>query len=188
MRKMARVNTTKIDAAGMIAALVVSLSFTYVFVGGGLRRAGELRVEASALTEELDYLTELSETLAKGEQTLEALENNMRVLNERLPAEMDFQDFYRALNAKAKEDEVLISQVRPGEASEKEEYIEMPVSISATAEFERFHNFLFSISSLNRLTTLEHLSVRVSDQPHLCDIEMIVKIYAARSEETTRGS
>lgn len=180
-------STTKIDAAGLISALVVSLLFAYALIGSEMDEASGLRIEASALTEELSYLEALSQSLEYGELTIETLEDNMKAVEKRLPDTMNFQEFYTVLTANAQEEGVRVSEVKQGEAIDSEAYREMPVSVSAVAGFESFHRFLFSLSTLDRLTTLESLSIRVADEPHLCDIEMVVKIYSSGTEETAHG-
>lgn len=188
MSKTTRVNTTKIDAAGLISALLVSFLIAYVLVGSELDAASRLKVEALALSDELSYLQELSQSMEQGDLTIDMLENHMKDVEKRLPSTMEFQEFYTTLTATAQERGVRVSQIKQGEISDRESYIEMPVSVSAVAEFDSFHNFLFSLSTLDRLTTLESLSIRVADQPHLCNIDMVVIIYSSGSEETAHGA
>lgn len=188
MRKMKRVNTTKIDAAGFLSAVSVSLLLAYFLFGNGLTKASQLEAEAAVLSTELDYLTELSESLENGDVTVERLESSMSALEERVPNTLDFQDFYRVLTVLATEDGVRISQVNQGEVSIGETYTSMPVSVAAVADFESFHAFLYSLASLDRLVTLDRLYVKVSSQPELCDIDMTIKIYSLETAESSHGA
>ena len=188
MINTSRVNTTKIDAIGLISALLVSSLIAYVLVGSGLDNASRLKVEASALSEELSYLQELSRSLEQGDLTIEMLANNMKMVEKRLPKTMEFQEFSATLTAMAQEAEVRISQLKQGQQSDRESYSEMTVAVSAVAEFESFHQFLLSLSTLERVTTLESLSIRVADEPQLCAIDMVLKIYSRRSEEAAHGA
>lgn len=188
MSKTTRVNTSRIDAAGLISALLVSILFAYVLIGSGLNTASRLKVEASTLSDELDYLRGLSQSLEQGDLTVEMLENNMNAVEKRLPNTMDFQDFYTALTTNAQKEGIRVSKVKQGETIDRESYNEMSVSVSAIAEFSRFHRFLFSLSTMDRLITLESLSIRVSDDPHLCAIEMVLKIYSCEDKETAHGA
>lgn len=188
MNRTRRANTTKIDAAGLICALLVSSLLAYVLVGSGLDAASRLKVEASALSEELDYLGKLSQILDQGDLTIEILENNIKTVEKRLPSTMEFQEFYTTLTDKAQKEGIRVSQIKKGQTLDLESYSEMPVSLSAVAEFDLIHNFLSSLSTMDRLTTLESLLIRVADDPRLCTIDLVVKIYSSGSGETAHGA
>ena len=188
MTKAIRVSTTKIDAAGILTALSVSLLVAYLLLGNGLRRTSELEVEASALSAELEYLTDLSASLENGEVTVETLESNMDELEKRLPNTLAFQDFYRVLTVMAKKDGVRVSQVQQGEVYVGDTFAALPVSVVAVADFEKFHTFLHSLANHDRLVTLDRMSVKVSSQPELCNIDMTIRIYALGTEESSDGA
>ena len=188
MTKAIRVSTTKIDVAGILAAVSVSLLVAYFVLGNGLRSASRLEVEASALSAELEYLTDLSESLENGEVTVETLESNMDELEKRLPNTLAFQDFYRVLTVKATKDGVRVSHVKQGEVYVGETYTAMPISIEAVSDFEKFHTFLHTLANLDRLVTVDRLSVKVSSRPELCDIDMTIRIYALGTEESSHGA
>lgn len=188
MNNTTRVNTTKIDAVGLISALLVSSLIAYVMVGSGLDVASRLKAEASTLSDELSYLQELSRSLEQGDLTIEMLENNMKLVEKRLPKTMGFQEFYATLTARAQEEGIRISQVKQGEIVDRKSYSEMTVSVSAVAEFDQFHRFLFSLSTMDRLSTMESLSIRVADEPHLCAIDMVLIIYSCEDKEISHGA
>lgn len=188
MNKATRVNTSRIDAAGLISAVLVSLLFAYALIGSGLDTASHLKVEASVLSDELNYLKELSRSLEQGDLTIEMLEGNMDAVEKRLPNAMNFQEFYATLTARAQEEGIHISQVKQGEIVDRESYSEMTVSVSAVAEFDQFHRFLFSLSTMDRLSTMESLSICVADEPHLCAIDMVLIIYSCEDKEISHGA
>ncbi|MFC1736053.1 type 4a pilus biogenesis protein PilO [Candidatus Hydrogenedentota bacterium] len=163
---------------GIFVVLLATVVFTSL-VGGGLKKKSELEIEQTRLTEELNYLTELAASLGQGEGILESLEERIRELDERLPTEMNFEGFLLTLNEVARENDILVSEVRPGPFTRSGKSTEMLVNIVVMASFEDFHPFMYTLSNLPRLTKLDSLVITASENSHLCDIDMSLKIYSA---------
>ena len=179
-----RMSTRIIDWAALAAVLAVALLAAYVLVGNSLRKLEGLEEEQRGLSAELEHLTEVADVVARGETALRTLEAGMQQLDERLPLSMDFEAFYGSLADFAKECDVAIAALQPGEASEIEDYVVMPVSFAAHARYEDFQRFVFQIGNLPRLNTVQQLRIAASETPGLCDIEMTVNLYAANQTET----
>lgn len=169
-----------VDIIGMAGTLAVAILIGYVLVGTSLRRMAVLTEEQQTLTAQLEHLTELATTLGQGEETLGMLQTGMEEIDRRLPGRMEFEQFYSALTSLAAKNRVLISEMTPGEIQKEDSYLEMPITITAIAAFEDFHEFLFGLSNQTRLTKLDSLNIRVAREAGLCNIDMTVKIYAAK--------
>ena len=176
-----------VDVVGLAVALLLA-GLTFLVVGGASRaRRAALEREYEGLTQDLAYLTNVSETVGQGQQTLATLHEYLGQLNARLPATMDFPQFYEALTRHADECRVLIPEIEPGDVSDRDDYLAMPVSVRALASFQDFHRFLYALTTSPRLTTLDFLSVTPSEDGRLCDADLVVNIYALQEPDESDG-
>lgn len=171
-----------VDAAGLALTVVLAGLTGFVFVRASLAKVVEMQEEERRLTGEMGFMSQMATALSLGEETLDELEDSVAAVNRRLPSDMNFPDFYDAISDLADTYDVLLSQLKPGSIEENEGYREMSVSIRAIASFENFYLFLFDMGSLPRLTKLDSLAIRATRREQLCDIDMTVKIFAAKEK------
>jgi Tfp pilus assembly protein PilO len=188
MQMFAKLDHKVIDLTGMLVTGALALLVGAVFVGGSLQAIGGLTDEQRELTGQLGHLTELASTLGQGEEVLGALQEGLDEIDRRLPDSMDFEQFYTDLSRFATENQVAISGMQPGVILKEETYVEMPITLTATAAFEDFHQFFFALSNLTRLTKVDSLSLNGLEDTGMCAIDVTLRIYAAaQSEEGGHG-
>lgn len=184
-------NTTgvvrRIDiAAGILAVMFVAF-LVYSFIVRDFAQMTELRGEQMRLTEELTFLAGVADTLGQSKGILADLDKETEQLTGKLPDAMHFEEFYFALAEGARESKVILKSVTPGEVKKVAEYIEMPVTMNLTASYPDFHHFIYSLFTMPRLTKLDFMSISRAPKPHMCNIALVVRIYAARERGVQDG-
>ena len=117
--------------------------------------------------------------LVEGEDYLNLLERKKAQLEERLPEDLNFTEFFNDVSEYARQHGVLLPQLDPGPVIERDGYREMSVAISAMGDFRNFYDFLFALGSMPRLAKIDTMSIRPRDGIGRCDISLTVKIFAA---------
>ena len=179
MRATPSIRIRAVDWLAFGGVLLLAFLVAYVLIGSCLKRIETLNEEQQTLALELDRLTEVSSAVTQAERVLEQLKAGMSQLDERLPPSMDFATFYTALTDFAEELDVAIAAIRPGDISEKGDYVAMPVSVTAHGRFSSLHRFIFAIGNLRRLNKLERLQIAATSEPETCSLEMTLGLYAA---------
>ena len=179
MRVIDKSEHRMIDIVGLLSTILLVVLIGYLFGGSSLQAVRELNDEQRKLAVRLEHLTELNNVIGQGKATLDDLKLGMAEISERLPLTMGFDQFYSSLTDFANKNKILISEMRPGEITKEDDYIELPISMNATAKFEDFHKFLFALNNMKRITKLDSLAIQVASKPEFCDVQMTIKIYAA---------
>ena len=178
MRPKIQVNTLKFNLIGASALLFISFLAGWAFIGGGLKKNLHLRNEHQILSNQLAMNIGLSGIMEQAEQVLRSLDDKIAQLNQRLPGVMDEREFFLSLNNLADSNRIQIASLKPEISVAKEGFDEMPVKLHAIASFENFHNFLFSVTTMPRLTKIDKLSIEKTDEPGLYNFHMTIKIFS----------
>lgn len=187
MQEGVKVNTIKIDLLGLLCVVVLASVTAYTTVGKALIQVSGLSEEERRLNDRMSELNVVSATLADGEQVLRAIQENIALLDSLLPERIQFSAFYRTLAETATKYRLELVETQPGEVRDRENCIEMWVRIRVKGSFKDFYGFLFEVTTLSRLTKVQHLSIKALDPPSLCDVNMTVCIYGARPAEVDHG-
>ena len=166
------------DWIGLAATLLLAGAIGYVLLGNDLRKMAALTEEQASLAVELDSLTDVVDTVAKGNEVLGALEGKISLLQEQMPASMEFDSFFRELTELSEKNGVSLTEVVPGEARPEEDCLALTVSFTAEAALEDFHRFLFDIKRLPRLSKVGRLALVATDDPGNCAISAALSIFA----------
>jgi len=178
----ARKKTRWIDYGGFALLIVIVASMVMVTARANVKKIRNAQAEQKALTEQLTFLVDIQNTMGQGEDLLSGLQTRIRELNDYLPEDMDFEGFYETLSNLSKQDNVLIYEIQPSNLEMMEEYQVLTVGVEAVATFEACHQFLFDLFGASRLVKLNGLSISIGEQPHLCDINVRLDIFASGKE------
>lgn len=178
MRPRIKVNTLKFNVIGASALLLISYLAGWAFISGGLKKNLHLRNEQRTLSNQLAMNIGLSGTMEQAEQVLRSLDDKIAQLNQRLPGVMNEREFYRSLNNLAQSNQIQVASLKPEVSVAKEGFYELPVKLHAIGSFENFHNFLFSVTTMPRLTKLDKLTIEKTDEPGQYNFHMTLKIFS----------
>ena len=181
------VDAKKIDLVCTAVTVFVLGFLLYYAFGASLALHQGKHVEYKAISEEQYAIEAMIKELQRGEKMLGNIHETTASLESRVPHTMDFQSFYDAVSESAQENELLLSEMQPGELIEQELFAVLPVSIEATGTFEHFCDFLFSVTHMARLAKLEQINIRPSGSAPLCNIRMTFNIFAKLEEASNAG-
>ena len=179
---------TRIDILAFVATVAMVAVTGVIFIGGANKQIQRLTEEQKELSERLNYIQVLTDTIGRGEEVLSKLREEIRRLDERFPADMAVEDFYMDVAGFAEANSVELTQMRPGKMARREGYVEMPITVSASAPFENIHRFLFLVGNVPRLTKWDRLVIQAAGEPGCCRVEMVVKIYSVEGLGSGHGS
>lgn len=168
----------RIDIVGIILTVLLTAAAALFFIGNGMRRVNALAKEQRRLTDDMVYLTALTNALGEAEVVLQQMRREIEKVEEHLPAAIDVEDFYLALAEMAATAEVRLTNMEPGQLQRGDGYLEFPITLTTRSTFPQLHQFIHELGRSTRLSRLDFLAVTLVDAPDRCNAQMLVKIYA----------
>lgn len=187
MYEKAVISTRKMDAIVLGVVVVVFILLTVVLFGGGLARGRTQLARHTELMRERASLNEVQSALMSGRDLLTVLREKQTSLQEIVPSEARFQDFYNAISESAATHSLILAEVQPAPSVPRPDFLVLPVSINAAGSFENFHAFLFDVLSLPRAAQIDRLSIFDADGEGLCTVQLTLSIFSEKKEAEHAG-
>jgi len=121
--------------------------------------------------------------LASKPQVEESIEN--RLFKEKLgldniiPADMKLTKFLRDLEVVIDDDQINLANLSPQDSIIEDDYVKAPINLLFSADYPQLITFLSQLEEMDRLVTIEKLSIS-KDKGRSLKVKTILYIYSAR--------
>lgn len=176
---------------GLFAASLVVIAwlfYSYVLLPQNLRIA-ELKVQCQAGGQQVQLIEAYAAAHPDIEHYLNELDGKIGQVSKILPDNNNIRDFLVQAEQAAKESSVRLSQIKPGQAVNKNGYREIPVEIAVKGSYFQILEFANKLENGPRFNTITNISMRA--QQGILDNTVSVIIYsygtAPIAEQTAAG-
>jgi len=167
-----------VDIAGLILTVAGIGIFAMVFIGSSVKRHDSLEDQRLQLEMKTAYVDQLESVLHIGSTTNDTLIAFVETSKYDFPAELNFPELFNDIAGYARQCNVKLMQVEPGESNNQGKYTEMTVAITAASSFIEVCDFLYEIEGMSRLVKLESLKITPDINGSVCNIHLVVSIFA----------
>lgn len=167
-------------------------AFWYVFkprnaeIMQARREISEKRITLERLQDATAKIDDLAAAIAEGR-------NAIAIIEARLPSEQNIDEIVRQVWQIAGHKGLKIKNVQPEKKLPAAEYMELPIKVEASGNFDSFYEFLLDLEQIPRLTRVKELRMKqIEEEPGAMTVSFILSIYfeprgKSRSGATVAG-
>ncbi len=166
-----------LDRACLIAVLVISLVFGYVFVSRGIKQYQQVQQENELLSRRSQDLTTADTNLQRIHVLLESTKKELQVLNESIPDSAQMGEFLKQLDHLMNEQKVVLVGIEPLETVKEKMYTRIPLHLLVKGSFVNIYYLLYNLEKMNRTLVMEKMSITTSDNTKQCQVDLTANVF-----------
>lgn len=167
---------------GVLLAMPVA-SYWYVFRPSNeqIGRAKKEIEQKELMLRKLEVATAQTEDL---ERANEAMAEQIRLIESRLPTTKEVDVILEQVSTLAKESKLAIPKVKAQPPLRSAQYMEQPLDMTVTGDFDDFYVFLQKVEKLSRITRILDLKLeRSKDEDGIIEAEFTLSIFFKPDEK-----
>lgn len=134
--------------------------YTYLLVPN-LAKIELKTIELAEVKKELETARNTARQYAKFKREEAQVEQDLRLIKERLPDKSNVPEFMQSINAMLQESGLYFGNLRtPGGSKQMVNYSQMPMVITTTGDYHQTAEFLVNVSRLRRLVGISQVSIK----------------------------
>jgi type IV pilus assembly protein PilO len=145
--------------AGAFGLAVIGAAAYFLLLSPLESRVSALRAQVSSLDRELVQSRAQIADLARFRREAADLEGQLAALKDRLPGEREMPVFYRTLSDAGIQAGLAISLFQPRDASIRDYYSEIPISVNAEGTYHQLGEFFERLAKLPRVVNVNELKL-----------------------------
>jgi len=150
---------------GVVLLALIGAGGYYLLISPKNAEVNELTTRNASLQGEVAKNRIIAASLARFRQEAAALRQRLEAAKERLPTEKEMPGLYRQMSELAIQAGLSVSLFQPKDPQPKDIYSEVPITISAEAQYHQLGEFFARIARLARIVTLGDFKFVGNDSP-----------------------
>lgn len=140
--------------AGIVLLILLGAGAYYFLISPQQTEVEQLRTRNASLQAEVTRNRAIAASLARFKQEAAVLRQRLEAARERLPTDKEIPGLYRKISELALQSGLTVALFQPKEPQPKEVYSEVPIVVSAQADYHQLGEFFEKIARLARIVTL----------------------------------
>lgn len=155
---------TKLPLAGQLAvafvvALIICGGFYWFYYSDALEQQAKKEAQLAKLQQEIRALEATANRLPEFQREVQALEARLETLKRILPPEKEMPDLMRRVQYLAAQSSLAVRQFTPTSTTQKEFYLEVPISLNLEGTYHNLGAFFDRVSRMSRLVNLGNVKI-----------------------------
>lgn len=166
----------KFAAAGIVFVLVIVMGYFFVITEANERLNG-LRSQEQTLMQSYETKAFKAQNLDQYRLQLEDMKDLFESLLKQLPQETQVPGLLDDITNKAVGSGLDLKEIKLGQESPQQFYIELPIQIKVVGEYHAFGSFVSGVVALPRIVTLQDFSIKPIQKTNLLEMNVLAKTY-----------
>lgn len=166
----------KLAAAGIVFVLVIVIGY-FVIITESNERLNGLQSQEQTLMQSYETKAFKAQNLDQYRLQLEDMKDLFESLLKQLPQETQVPGLLDDITNKAVGSGLDLKEIKLGQESPQQFYIELPIQIKVVGEYHAFGSFVSGVVALPRIVTLQDFSIKPIQKTNLLEMNVLAKTY-----------
>ena len=136
-----------------------------------------IRQENEILSKKLEDLNLAETNLQRLKSILDSTQNELKILNERIPDSTQIGEFLKQVNALMERKEVDLISIHPQAIMEEKNCNRIPIRLIFEGSFEKVYQILHELETMNRTVVMEKMQITKSVDAKHCHVDLTANIF-----------
>ena len=166
-----------LDRTCLTIIVFVAIICSYAVVSWGFKQQKLIRQENDILSKKLEDLNLAETNLQRLKSILDSTQNELKVLNERIPDSTKIGEFLKQVNALMQRKEVDLISIHPQSIVEEKNCNRIPIRLIFEGSFSKVYQILHELETMNRTVVMEKMQVIKSVDSKYCHVDLTANIF-----------
>ena len=169
VRKLYRICLTIFVLAAIICG--------YAVVSWGFKQQKLIQQENAIFSKKIEDLNLAETNLQRLRSILDSTQNELKILNERIPDSTKIGEFLKQVNALMERKEVDLISIHPQAVVEEKNCNRIPIRLIFEGSFFKVYQILHELETMNRTVVMEKLQISKSIDTKHCHVDLTANIF-----------
>ena len=170
-------STKTLDRICLIIVVLVAIIGGYAVVSWGFKQQKLIRQENAILSKKLEDLNLAETNLQRLKSILDSTQNELKILNERIPDSTKIGEFLKQVNALMERKEVDLISIHPQVIVEEKNCNRIPIRLIFKGPFAQVYQILHELETMNRTVVMEKMQISKSVDTKRCHVDLTANIF-----------
>lgn len=166
-----------LDRICLTTVLFAAIICGYAVASWGFKQQKLIRQENAILSKKLEDLNLAETNLQRLRSILDSTQNELKILNERIPDSTQIGEFLKQVNALMERKEVDLISMHPQAIVEEKNCNRIPIRLIFKGSFVKVHQILHELETMNRTVVMEKMQITKSVDSKLCHVDLMANIF-----------
>ena len=166
-----------LDRICLTIVVLAAVLCGYVVVSWGFKQQKLIRQENAILAKKIEDLNLAETNLQRLRSILDSTQNELKILNERIPDSTQIGEFLKQVNALMKRKNVDLIRINPEAIVEEKKCIRIPVRLIFKGSFVTVYQILHELETMNRTVVMEKMQITQSVDSKQCHVDLTANIF-----------
>ena len=157
----------------ILAAIVCG----YAVVSWGYKQQKLIQQENAILSKKLKDLNLAETNLQRLKVILDSTQNELKILNERIPDSTQIGEFLKQVDALMERKEVDLISMHPQAIVEEKNCNRIPIRLIFEGSFAKVYQILHELETMNRTVVMEKMQISKSTDTKICRVDLTANIF-----------
>jgi Tfp pilus assembly protein PilO len=146
-------------------------------VSWGFKQQKLIRQENAILSKKLENLNLAETNLQRFKSILDSTQNELKILNERIPDSSQIGEFLKQVNALMERKEVDLIGIHPQAIVEEKNCNRIPIRLIFKGTFVKVYQILHELETMHRTVVMEKMQITKSTESKHCHVDLTANIF-----------
>ena len=166
-----------LDRICLTIIVLAAIICGYAVLSWGFKQKKLIRQENTILSKKLEDLNLAETNLQRLRSILDSTQNELKILNERIPDSTQIGEFLKQVNALMERKEVDLIGIHPEAIVEEKKCNRIPVRLIFEGSFVKVYQILHELETMNRTVVMEKLQITKSVNSKQCHVDLTANIF-----------
>ena len=149
----------------------------YAVVSWGFKQQKLIRQENAILSKKIEDLNLAETNLQRLRSILDSTQNELKILNERIPDSTKIGEFLKQVNALMERKEADLISIHPQTIVEEKNCNRIPIRLIFEGSFVKVYQILHELETMNRTVVMEKMQITKSVDAKHCHVDLTANIF-----------
>ena len=171
------ISLKRLDHICLTIIILSTITFGYIVINWGFKQQKLIRQENAILSKKIEDLNLAETNLQRLRSILDSTQNELKILNERIPDSTKIGEFLKQVNALMKRKEVDLISIHPEAIVEEKKCNRIPVRLIFEGSFVKVYQILHELETMNRTVVMEKMNITHSIDSLHCHVDLTANIF-----------
>ncbi len=174
---MMPLNIKILDRICLTIVVLAVILCGYAIVSWGFKQQRLIQQENTILSKKLKDLSLAETNLQRLKSILDSTQNELRILNERIPDSDKIGEFLKQVDALMAQKEINLISIHPQTIVEEKNCNRIPIRLVFEGSFVQVYQILHKLETMNRTVVMEKMQIVKSKDKEICRVDLTANIF-----------
>lgn len=174
---MMYLNLKTLDRMCLTIIILAAIVCGYAVVSWGYKQQKLIQQENAILSKKLKDLNLAETNLQRLKVILDSTQNELKILNERIPDSTQIGEFLKQVDALMERKEVDLISMHPQAIVEEKNCNRIPIRLIFEGSFAKVYQILHELETMNRTVVMEKMQISKSTDTKICRVDLTANIF-----------